>query len=279
MIKERDVTIGYHCPYCGLSIVNTVNIFLMADNLIKFKCVCGASELSVQALKNNKYKLTTPCILCPNPHSFTLSSSAFFNKELFPFSCKFTDVIICFLGKSTKVYDALRKNEEELIKLFAAFEEEYAGEGEPPADYGGGFLWGYDPDDPGGPDEFDEDGDEFYGGEPEFVLHKNTDYIPGDTGGPVNTEHKKNPEDIIKNIKLPSYQIVGQILENISKLKNAKKIFCGCGAVTFGDILVLPGAVRIKCKVCGAYRDIKAAGVSDAEYLNEIKELYLDFED
>jgi len=47
---------------------------------------------------------------------------------LFAFTCKFTAINICFIGKGNKVYEALKKNEEELVQIFAAFEEEYAGE-------------------------------------------------------------------------------------------------------------------------------------------------------
>jgi hypothetical protein len=129
VIKDRDATIGYHCPYCGISILNNINIFLMDDNLLKIKCVCGASELSVQAVKGNKYKMSVPCILCPSPHVFTLSSDTFFKKDLFPFSCKFTAINICFIGRGNRVYEALKSNEEELMQIFAAFEEEY-GDGD-----------------------------------------------------------------------------------------------------------------------------------------------------
>jgi len=127
MIKDRDTTIGYHCPFCGISILHTVNIFSMSGNLIKLKCVCGSSELIVQTMKDHKYKITVPCILCPNSHSFTLSSGTFFQKDLFPFTCKFTAINICFIGKYGKVHEALKKNEEELMKTFAAYEEEYGG--------------------------------------------------------------------------------------------------------------------------------------------------------
>ena len=209
MIKDRNTRIGYHCPYCGLSILNDINIFSMYGNMIKLKCVCGASELIVQTMRDNKYKITVPCILCPNSHSYTLSSTTFFEKDLFSFTCKFTAINICFIGKYGKVHEALKNNEEELMETFAAFEEEYGGENNYDENifldnnnndyyfnkfdkendinnhYGDydyfnefGFLDDYADDDED--DDYDDYDGIFTTGEkePEFVLYKNENYNP-----------------------------------------------------------------------------------------------------
>ena len=299
MIKERDTTAGYHCPSCGLSILNKINIFSMSGNLIKMKCVCGNSELVVQMLRDNKFKITVPCIVCPNSHSFVLSSDTFFQKDIFALSCKFTAINICFIGKGKKVHDALQKNEEELIKTFAAYEEQYEG-----------GLDDFEPDDL----LFDDDGlddldgfDDFYNEydtdefdvvkpdspylspkeESGFILHKNSDFFPDGGENPGNheednikTEEDNDAKDIdgIENIKINSYQIVAQILDIISRLYDEKKIFCECGDFD-GKVVILGNAIHIECKNCGSYRSIKSVNVSDAEYLNEIDALYLDFDD
>ena len=291
MIKTRDTTVGYHCPYCGMSILNRINIFSMSGNLIKMKCVCGSSELVVQILKDNKFKLTVPCILCPNSHSYTLSSSTFFQRDLFPFSCKFTAINICFIGKGNKVYDALKKNEEELIKTFAAYEEEY-GEvlDDADNDYFGlfdKFNDGFDEfdDDYDDDDDFDESGwdsdyeDNEHSG---FILHKNEEYKPEniDTGDKNNIDIISNADntDDLENIKVNSYQIVSQILDIVSRLYDERKIFCKCGDFD-GKIVILNSAIHIECKNCGSYRDIKSFNLSDAEYLDGIETLYLDFDE
>ena len=310
MIKDRDTTVGYHCPFCGLSILNNINIFTMNGNLVKMKCVCGASELVVYAMKDHKYRITVPCILCPNSHSFTLSSTAFFQKDLFPFSCKFTAINICFIGKYGKVHEAMKKNEEELMQTFAAYEEEYRS-GNPDEtdgnllfeddDYfeiGENSLYDYfnslDDD-----DDFDEDDDGLdylddilnTNKEPEFVLYRNKNYNP-DSENSENVEDSDDNEyaepdgndtsdsGVIEanNIKFRSYQIVSQILDTILNLYTKKRIFCKCGNFD-GKIIILDGAVRIGCKNCDSERDIKSTGASDAEYLNGIDALYLDFDD
>jgi hypothetical protein len=297
MIKSKDTTIGYHCPYCGMSILNRVNIFSMNGNLIKMKCVCGGSELIVQALKNNKYRLTVPCILCPNSHSFTLSSGAFFQKTLFPFSCKFTALNICFIGRSNQVFEAMKINEEELMKTFAAYEEEYDGEyddydenGEGSGSYLNGFEGLFkglgdfeDLEDFEELEDF-EDFDDFNEEEkePGFILHKGKDFRVASDDSVAAKKSEMNTENVAEQnlikLKLQSYQIVGQILEAISRLCEQQTVFCQCGDFD-GKIVLAGNAVHLECKNCGSYRDIKSTNSSDADYLSGMDELYLDFDD
>jgi len=292
MIKDRDTTVGYHCPSCGMSILNKINIFSMSGNLIKIKCVCRNSELVVQMLKDNKFKITVPCILCPNSHSFTLSSATFFQKDIFALSCKFTAINICFIGKGNKVFDSLKKNEEELMKTFAAYEEEYGSVlDDLDNDYFGDEFGEFDEF-----DDFDEfndtmDFDEFGGNfdfnyekrDPGFVLHKNNNFNPdaddSENNETKNIENIKEDIDIenMANLKINSYQIVSQILDILSQLYDKKKIFCKCGNLDC-KIVILDNIINIECKNCGSYRNIKSINVSDVEYLTGIEALYLDFD-
>jgi len=127
MIKDKNTTIGYHCPQCGISILNSVNLFSFSasGNLLKLKCPCGASELMINITRDKKFRLTVPCIVCPNSHSYSLSPHIFFERDLFSFSCKFTALNICFIGKSHHVMEAMRKNEQELLETFAEYDDNF----------------------------------------------------------------------------------------------------------------------------------------------------------
>ena len=301
MIKAKDTTVGYHCPFCGMAILNNINIFSMNGNLIKMKCVCGASELEVHMLKDNRFRLTVPCILCPDSHSFTLSSDTFFKKDLFAFTCKFTAINICFIGRDDKVYDALKKNEEELTALFAAYEEEYGGDPDKLDDGfysdGGGGLCNkaffdrlnafdeLDDDDDYDDYEYDEYDDIFGGSDDNnavidekkdsgFVLYKNQNFNPDSE----DSYGGKADIDTVDNIKARSFQIFASILYSIADLVNQNRIYCRCGNLD-GKIDILDKAVHIECANCGSYRDIRAATASDAEYLNGVEALYLDYDD
>jgi len=161
MIKDKKTTIGYHCPFCGIPILNRVDIFSMSNKMLKLKCPCGESELVIQITKENKVRLTVPCIICPVTHSFTLSSSTFFDKELFFLTCTFTAIGICFFGRSDKVINAMKENEEELIKMFKAYDEYNADE----YVYTSGFMK-VNADDGENENDFEEDlfddNDEFF---------------------------------------------------------------------------------------------------------------------
>ncbi|MCL1792287.1 MAG: hypothetical protein FWG34_00300 [Oscillospiraceae bacterium] len=272
MIANRDTTVGYHCPHCGMPILNRINIFTMEGNLVKMKCVCGGSELMVQIQKNHKYQITAPCIMCPNPHTFALSSAAFFQKDLFALSCKFTAVNICFIGKGNRVYNALKKNEQELIKAFGEFEE--LDDMDDADDFGDDFLFDDDDEFWDGEDDFDEEDFRYEKKEPGFIAHINKDFDPGSAGGKT----EEWPIDEIKDIKIGSYQAAAQILALISHKHEQKKIICKCKK--FDGILTISAqGVRVECKNCGSYRDIKTSGAADADYLGESDRLYLDYDD
>ena len=261
MIIQRDTTVGYHCPNCGMPVLNRINVFLMEGKLIKLKCFCKKSELIVQMLKDDKFKLTLPCILCPDSHSYTLSSSAFFQKDLFSLSCKFTALNICFIGKWGKVREAMRENEEILLEAFGGPDEL---EDDPLYDDDDSLYDGFD--------ELDyfnnllKEYEENHESEPHpgFVLHK-TEVLP--------------EYDIaeLKTLKIKSYQATSQLLKEISRLHDKKRIECRCGEFD-GKITIQDDSVYIECKNCGSSRTLRAANTSDLQYLDDAEKLYLDYE-
>lgn len=324
MIKDKNTTVGYHCPFCGMSILNEINIFSMNGNLIKMKCVCGGSELIATITKDRKIRLTMPCIVCPNSHSFTISSGIFFERELFSFSCTFTAINICFIGKNQKVYEALKKNEEELLDAFAMYESGYDTDKPDNGGFTTSFskdtdenkdkdkkpgvnifnpfeifdeLDGFD-DDFDDLDEFDEfgefDGDlfEFWDGgninntDRKKSKAKATGFELYKTNN-NNKTHKTTKNDKVMEIdqnvdlsklKIKSYPVILQILDIVSRLYRDDKIFCECGEFD-GKIILLENFVLIACKNCNSERKIKSSAVSDIEYIAEMGELHLDFDD
>ena len=261
IIKTRETTVGYHCPFCGMPAMNKINIFSMSGNLIKMKCPCGRSELVVQSLKGGRYKITVPCILCPDPHTFTLSSATFFQKDLFSLACKFTATTICYIGKWGKVQAALRRNEEELLEAFAEYEDELDD------------LDIFGMDEGGDPfEDFDIFGEK--GAKKQaYTLHKNDGGDAPAASGALEGGAKDESAD---SIKTSSYQITSQILDILSQMWETKRIICECRDFD-AKIVILDGSVRVECKNCGSRRDIKSTYVADVEYLSSLKALHLDY--
>lgn len=313
MIKDKNTTIGYHCPQCGISISNTVNMFSFSSpsgHLVKLKCPCGASELTIQITKDKKFRLTVPCIVCPNSHSYTVSPHIFFERDLFSFSCKFTALNICFIGNVHEVMEAMRRNEQELLETFAEYDDSFNSDMKELSDI---FDWDNE--------DYDEDEffEELFGDEndersnfeleellginmtPGFELYKNDKFNSDENGDidlslysdfktysadtPEKRENKKEKPAIelssdidASKIKLNHYQITMQILDTLSQLLKNKKIYCKCQTFD-GSISLLDNYVHIKCKICGAERNIKSSSIADIEYIAEMGELFLDYDD
>lgn len=117
IIDAKETAVAYRCPHCGAGVVSMVGIFALSGDMIKLKCDCGKSELILQYSKDSTVRFTVPCILCPKPHSFKVSSSLFFSKQLFRLSCTYTGFDLCFMGSKDAVLAALKENEEILMGM------------------------------------------------------------------------------------------------------------------------------------------------------------------
>ena len=94
-----------------------VDIFTLSAPMIKLKCECGGSEMTMLKQSDGKIRLTVPCIVCPKPHSFLLSQNVFFGKEEFFLQCPYSDMDVGFLGEIEHVKANLARGEYELLKL------------------------------------------------------------------------------------------------------------------------------------------------------------------
>lgn len=236
MITNKETTVAYHCPVCGVAMISSVNIFKVAGDLLKMKCECGGSQLDINITRDGKIRLTVPCLACPTPHMFTLSSASFFGKDLFSLSCAITGIDICFFGDKDKVLKALDDNEKELMELVAQNPE----------------LDDFD--------EYhrfdDEDGDE-YAGEEDYGLTQ--------TGA----------EELLKGMSPKSIGILELILSRLQVLAREGRIICMCGSPKI-SVNIEKDNVTLSCSGCGASRKLKTRSVADAEYLDSVDMLMLD---
>ncbi len=117
VLDLKQTTVAYRCPHCGAGVMSVVGLFALSADMVKLKCDCGKSEMTVVYSKEGKVRFTVPCILCPNPHSFTLSSSVFFSKDLFVLPCPYSDINIAMMGETNKVKAELARTELELLDM------------------------------------------------------------------------------------------------------------------------------------------------------------------
>ena len=124
VIDPKQTFIAYRCPHCGNGVISSVGVFSLGGDLLKLKCECGESELTIQRSQTGQIRLTVPCLLCPKPHNFTVSESLFFKKELFILGCPYTNVDICFLGAVEEVSAGLDRAHLELLDMLGVEEIE-----------------------------------------------------------------------------------------------------------------------------------------------------------
>ena len=133
VLENKQSTVAYRCPICGSGVMSVVDAFRLSGDMIKLKCTCGGSEMSMVRTSDGKIRFTVPCILCPNPHSYTVSSSLFFGKDLFVLPCPYSDINIAMMGETNHVKAELSRTELQLLDMLEesgldSFEDIKAGE-------------------------------------------------------------------------------------------------------------------------------------------------------
>lgn len=117
VLDPKQTTVAYRCPHCGAGVMSLVGIFALSADMIKLKCDCGHSEMTLVYTNDGKIRLSVPCIFCPKPHSFVVNSSIFFGKELFVLPCPYADMNIAMMGETNKVKAELARTELELLDM------------------------------------------------------------------------------------------------------------------------------------------------------------------
>ncbi len=121
VLTNKETSLSYRCPGCGSWVTSIVGIFSLSADMLKLKCPCQKSSLSLVRTSDKKIRLTVPCFICPKPHSFTISNNTFFEKDIFAFPCAYTGMDICFFGKADEVKKAQEAADKELELIAAEY--------------------------------------------------------------------------------------------------------------------------------------------------------------
>ena len=117
VLDTKQTTVAYRCPHCGAGVMSVVGVFSLSAQMMKLKCSCGQSEMSMVRTSDGKIRFTVPCMLCPSPHTFTVNSSVVFSKELFLLPCPYSDINIAVMGNEDHVKAELSRSELELLDM------------------------------------------------------------------------------------------------------------------------------------------------------------------
>ena len=117
ILPKKETTVAYRCPHCGGGIMSAVGLFTLSADMMKLKCDCGRSEMTITYSRDGKVRLNVPCIICAKPHNFTLNSSLFFGREIFTVPCPYSDINIAFVGHENHVKAELARTELQLLEI------------------------------------------------------------------------------------------------------------------------------------------------------------------
>ncbi len=117
VLELKQTTVAYRCPICGNGVLSAVDAFKLKADMVKLKCDCGKSEMSMVRTGDKKVRFTVPCMLCPKPHTFTVNEALFFDKELFLLPCPYSGINIAMMGEPNHVKAELSRTELELLDL------------------------------------------------------------------------------------------------------------------------------------------------------------------
>lgn len=117
ILNSKETTVIYRCPHCGLSVVSVVGIFTLSGDMVKLKCDCGESALTLTRTRDGKVRIHVPCLACGAEHTYLISQNAFFEKKVLNLSCTYTGIDICFVGGKDDALAALEENDRELEQI------------------------------------------------------------------------------------------------------------------------------------------------------------------
>ena len=63
IIEPKKTAVAYRCPDCGAGVMSVVGVFSLSAEMLKLKCSCGHSEMSMVRTSDGKIRFTVPCLL------------------------------------------------------------------------------------------------------------------------------------------------------------------------------------------------------------------------
>jgi len=131
-IANKERLIAYRCTSCGSAVLGTVGKFALSADMIRLKCGCEKpSALDVNLTRDGKVRLSVPCLVCSESHSFVISQDILLKRELSKLSCPYSSLDIAFIGDKDAIDSELSRTEAELSSIMAGLEVEDLSELQP----------------------------------------------------------------------------------------------------------------------------------------------------
>lgn len=114
ILESKENAVTYRCPVCGGHVLSMMGVFKLSGDLIKLKCACGGSEMTITRQGSDKIKLELPCLFCEDRHSYLIDRKQFFSQTAFSLTCRMTGLETCCIGDESAVRDYTEAQDEKL---------------------------------------------------------------------------------------------------------------------------------------------------------------------
>ena len=57
VLDKKETTVAYRCPQCGSWVASIVGVFSLTADMLRLKCPCGESELTIVNTNDKKIRL------------------------------------------------------------------------------------------------------------------------------------------------------------------------------------------------------------------------------
>lgn len=128
MIINFERTAAYRCPACGEITFGTFSMFeLSGTKGVSIQCTCGHSSLLIVPENKNNFIVVVDCMICDEPHRFSLPFQALAKKDCTEFTCPNVMIGLVFIGRNEPVHNTVVRNEHYTDELLAACGLEHTG--------------------------------------------------------------------------------------------------------------------------------------------------------
>ena len=116
--------IAYRCPDCGVATVGFFGRLASVSDMLRLRCECGKSALSIKGQKTGGVKLSVPCVYCKDEHAFVISDDIADRSGATRFPCPFSGMNILFIAEASEMESEIQKSAAELSAIMTSLEAE-----------------------------------------------------------------------------------------------------------------------------------------------------------
>ena len=124
ILDPNRISMAYRCAACGKTIYGMTGALALSGDMIRLKCDCGESALTIKNIPDGKIRISVPCVFCQKDHGFVISKRLLFSKKLFTYPCPYSGIDIVFFGEEEEVSAAVAESDKWLSELLTDEERE-----------------------------------------------------------------------------------------------------------------------------------------------------------